>query len=345
MIIEGFYQPPGRAAREAARLFLGDDQRLTLEMPPLSQAFSLSEIDISDALGSIPLFLTFPDGSRFVPTDDATFRHWLRSHRHPGWIYRLESHKRGVIFALLATCLMIFFYIYGLLPWASNVIAQRIPTAIEHNLGRHTLTLLSASDFRETALPQEKQAALQQLFQQIIPPSLRHDRTPVRLKLMDIPNVANAFMLTDGTLILSDKLVALSPGNDALAGVMLHEMGHHVYRHPMRMLVRSSLVSLTLLWMTGDVSGIGDTLLQTASLANELQFSRTMEREADDWAIIEMQQEGRSLTQMADIYRRLSADNQAEKTNEFLPDWMSTHPAMQSRILHIINAAQHQALP
>jgi len=90
--------------------------------------------------------------------------------------------------------------------------------------------------------------------------------------------------------------------------------------------------------MTGDVSGIGDTLLQTASLANELQFSRGMEREADDWAIVEMKREGRSLERMAEIYRRLSAEAQNEKANEYLPDWLSTHPAMTSRLEHIRKA-------
>lgn len=341
MIIEGFYQPPGRAAREAARLFLEDGQQLTLENPDSQTRFSLSEIDVSDALGTIPLFLTFSDGSRFVPADDAAFRRWLLQHRKPGWVYRMESHKRGVVLTLLATCLLIVFYVYGLLPWASNTIALRIPTTIEQNLGRHTMALLRASDFQNSALPEDRQKALQALFIQVTPPSLRNDRTPVSLKLMNIPDVANAFMLADGTLVLSDRLVALSPDDDALAAVMLHEMGHHAYRHPMRMLVRSSLVSLTLLWMTGDVSGIGDMLLQTASLANELQFSRGMERDADDWAIKEMKREGRSLEPMAQIYSLLSAESQKEKINDSsLPDWMSTHPAMPSRIEHIREAAK-----
>jgi Zn-dependent protease with chaperone function len=326
MTLEGFYQPPGRAAREAARLFLGDEQRLTLSAQDVTQTFTLSEISVSDALGTIPLFLLFPDGGRFVPADDPAFRHWYQQRRKPGLVYRMESHKRGVMATLLATCLLIVFYVYGLLPWASNAIALRIPTSVEQSVGRHTMTLLQASDFKPTAL-------------QVLPDLLREGRTPVTLRLMNIPDVANAFMLTDGTLVLSDKLVALSPSDDALAAVMLHEMAHHVYRHPMRMLVRSSLVSLSLLWMTGDVSGVGDTLLQTASLANELQFSRGMEQEADDWAIIEMKRQGRSLTQMAGMFRLLAAESKDEQGSG-LPDWLSTHPAMQSRIEHIEAAAQ-----
>ncbi|MGC6388621.1 M48 family metallopeptidase [Ewingella sp. S1.OA.A_B6] len=344
MMIEGFYQPPGRAAREAARLLLSDVQlsaepQLTLSTHESTQTFTLKETSVSDALGSIPLFLTFPDGSRFVPADDALFRRWLLQHRKPGWVYRMESHKRGVVLTLLATCLLIVFYVYGLLPWASNTIALQIPTTIEQNLGRHTMTLLKASDFQDSTLPAEKQKALQTLFRQVTPPSIRADRTPVSLKLMNIPDVTNAFMLADGTLILSDKLVALSPGDDALAAVMLHEMAHHAYRHPMRMLVRSSLVSLTILWMTGDISSVGDTLLQAASLANELQFSRSMERDADDWAIVEMKRQGRSLQQMADMFRLLVAESKDEQASG-LPDWLSTHPAMQSRIAHIEAAAQ-----
>jgi len=342
MIVEGFYQPPGRAAREAARLTLDDTQHLTLSVADITQSFVLGDIDVSDALGTIPLFLRFPDGGRFVPADDAAFRDWYQQRRKPSLLHRMESHKRGVVFTLLATCLLLVVYVFGVLPWASQMIALRIPTSIEHSLGRHTMTLLRASDFHDSTLPAEKQRAVTALFHQVIPSSLRDERTPLTLKLMHIPDVANAFMLTDGTLVLSDKLVQLAPNDDALAAVMLHEMAHHAYRHPMRMLVRSSLISLTLLWMTGDVSGVGDTLLQAASLANELQFSRSMERDADEWAMVEMQREGRALKHMAQMFRRLAEASRSEQPDDsILPDWLSTHPAMQSRIERI-NAAAEQ---
>lgn len=240
------------------------------------------------------------------------------------------------------TLLAVVAYVYVVLPWASSEIAMRIPTSVEQKLGEHTQTFLEQSGFAPSALPAERQRALQQLFRQVMPADMRQERTPLSLKLMAAPGAPNAFMLPDGTLVLSDSLVTLSKNDDGLAAVMLHEMGHHAYRHPMRMLVRSSLVALTLMWMTGDVSGIGDTLLQSASFVNEMQFSRGMEREADAFAIAEMQRQGRSLAEMAAIYRALAQAPEREKTDDWaLPAWLSTHPAMQER-LDAVNEAMAQ---
>lgn len=343
MILEGAYQLPGRAAREAARLLVNESgEGVTLQRRDEQRYIPLADITVSAALGTIPLTLTFSDGARFVPDDDAAFRQWFYRRRSPGWVHRLERHKRGVALALLMTLLAVLSYVYVLLPWASSEIAMRIPTAAEQKLGEHTQAFLLQSGFTPSALPAERQQALQRLFRQVMPVEMRRERTPLTLKLLAAPGAPNAFMLPDGTLVLSDGLVALAKSDDALAAVMLHEMGHHAHRHPMRMLVRSSLVALTLMWMTGDVSGIGDTLLQSASFVNEMQFSRGMEREADAFAIAEMQRQGRSLAQMAAIYRALAQAPERETGDELaLPAWLSTHPAMQER-LDAVNEAMAQ---
>lgn len=343
MNIEGYYQYPGRAAREAARLTMSElDASLVLERHQQASAlFMLDDVRISEELGSIPLTLTFPDGSRFTPTDDAPFRVWLARHKSPGLIHRLEKHKRGVLLTLLATVFVTLSYVFVVLPWLSTTIAMHIPSVVEQRLGEHTLALLQRTDFTASTLPQEKQQAVQRLFEQVKPVQMRQERTPLRLRLMNAPIGPNAFMLADGTLIVSDDLVTLSRDDDGLAAVMLHEMGHHAHRHPMRMLVRSSLVSLTFMWMTGDVSGVGDTLLQSAAFVNEMQFSRAMEQEADAWAIAEMQRQGRSLTAMYEIYHALmSASEKEPETERLLPDWLSSHPNMQQR-LDAIRAQAH----
>ncbi|CAI0913083.1 M48 family metallopeptidase [Serratia entomophila] len=347
MILEGFYQPAGRAARETARLLLNESgEGVTLQRQSGQHYVPLAQISVSAPLGSIPLTLTFSDGGRFVPGDDAAFRQWFYRRRSPGWVHRLERHKRGVALALLMTLLAIPAYVYVLLPWASSEIAVRIPTTAEQKLGEHTLLLLRQSGFKPSALPAERQRAVRQLFERVMPADMRRERTPLTLQLMAAPGAPNAFMLPDGTLVLSDSLVALAADDDGLAAVMLHEMGHHAYRHPMRMLVRSSLVALTMMWMTGDVSGIGDTLLQSASFVHEMQFSRSMERDADAWAMAEMRRQGRSLAAMAQLYRALSqAPERNAEGSLALPAWLSTHPAMQERLDAVRAAMAEQGSP
>lgn len=342
MILEGHYQCPGRAAQQAARLLLNEmGDGLTLQYDGEHRYFSLPQITVSDSLGRIPLTLTFPDGSRFVPADDAPFRQWYYQRRSPGLIHRLERVKRGVLLTLLLTIFLTLTYVFVVLPWASSEIAVRIPTTAEQRLGKHTLDFLQVSGFKPSQLPAEKQQEVGKLFLQVMPEQMRHERTPLKLKLLAVPEMANAFMLTDGTLVITDDLVKLASSDDGLAAVMLHEMGHHAYRHPMRMVVRSSLVALTFMWMTGDVSGIGDTLLQSASFMHEMQFSRSVEREADDWAIAEMRRQGRSLLAMEDIYRALQQAASDSTVAPEMPEWLSTHPEMQAR-LQAIEAARNK---
>ncbi|HBH69254.1 MAG TPA: peptidase M48 [Erwinia persicina] len=331
MQLNGYYQYPGRAAREAARLTLSE-QHLTLEQGSHRQLVMMKDVAVSDALGTIPLTLTFPDGGRFVPEDDRAFRQWWQQRHRPGLVHRLEQHRRGVLLTLLGTLVAIACWIWVILPVTSQVLAQHIPSYVERQIGQQTFTLLQNTGFTAGRLTPAQQQRINRLFRDTVPAEMKEDPTPLRLKIMHFDGGANAFMLADGTLIVSDDLVRMARSDDAIAAVMLHEMGHHQHRHVMRMLVRSSLVSLSYLWLTGDVSGIGDTLLQSAAFIDQMQYSRSMEREADDFAIAQMKAQGRSLAAMAEIYGQLEQSAKKQGGNSDLPEWMSTHPDMPARI-------------
>ncbi len=330
IVCEGHYQPPGRAQRTPASLQLGT--MLVLQSGEQKHLFTREDIRVSDALGTIPLFITFPDGGRFVPARDELFREWYFSQRKPGFVHRLERNLFGVVVALFLSVFSAAFWYYGALPWLSQVIARHIPVPAEQRLGEYILRVLEADNsFQASTLPLARQQTLEALFQQTLPNALRQDSSAVKLKLVRSQLGANAFMLPDGTLVLSDELVALAKSDDAIAAVMLHEMGHHYHRHGMQMLVRSSLTTLLLMWMMGDVSGIGDTLLQSAAFLDQMQFSRSMEREADRFAVAGMRQQRRSLEAMIQIFQALEIN--AKKTpDEGGLDWLSTHPAMNERL-------------
>jgi len=63
-----------------------------------------------------------------------------------------------------------------------------------------------------------------------------------------------------------------------------------------------------------------------------MQYSRSMEREADGFAIAQMKAQGRSLAAMAEIYGQLEQSAKKQGGNSDLPEWMSTHPDMPARI-------------
>lgn len=97
---------------------------------------------------------------------------------------------------------------------------------------------------------------------------------------------ANAFALPGGTVVITDGLAETASrrglGDDALAGVLAHEIGHVVYRHTTRTVVEQGVLNIGLGLALGDVS----SLLSTGgALVTGLAYSRAHEREADCYAL------------------------------------------------------------
>ncbi len=222
----------------------------------------------------------------------------------------------------------------GGLPQATVFLAKRLPDSVHHQVGTQTLYLLDKGILSTSQLPEARQQELQQLFQQIMPAELQQDSVMPKLLLRHSGQPANAFMLADGSLILTDELVALATNDQQLAAVMLHEMGHHHQRHLMQTVVRSSLLTVTSAWLIGDASTLSDGLINTGMFAVNMRLSRTMEREADRYAIEEMRTQRRPLQEMLTIYQALegsSGEDESVNSNGWA-SWLSTHPNMQERL-------------
>ncbi|MGL4859475.1 MAG: M48 family metallopeptidase [Enterobacteriaceae bacterium] len=352
MMIKGLYQPPQRAVQTEAVLQPGDiSPLLTLYVDGvLQQQVSLDQVSISEALGRIPRVITFADGSRFVPEDDKQFNDWLRAHQPPSLIHRLERNKRAIVITLCTTIVALFCYLNFLLPAASGWLATTIPAAIQVSIGDQTLvTMDKAKLLQPSKLPAARQQALHQQFTQAIPEELSHRVPPLKLVFRSHAQGANAFMLADGSLVLTDELVQLAKNDQQLVAVMLHEMGHHYHRHVLQSLIRSSLITVSSAWIIGDVSGVADTLINSSALALSMHYSRDMEREADQFAIEAMQAQSRSLNEMLTIYSALQQQSGTEEEKTASPrwistlfGWMNTHPDMQERLHYIRQASQNQ---
>ena len=90
---------------------------------------------------------------------------------------------------------------------------------------------------------------------------------------------ANAFALPGGTVVMTDAIVRAAAdkgiSDDALIGVLAHEIGHVVHRHGMRMVVEQGVLNMGLGLALGDVSGVVST---GATLLTSRAYSRFHER-------------------------------------------------------------------
>jgi Zn-dependent protease with chaperone function len=151
----------------------------------------------------------------------------------------------------------------------------------------------------------------------------------------------NALALPGGTIILTDELAELLPGDpDAVLGVLGHEFGHVRLRHAMRQLVQASAIGFAVSVAFGDYG----TLIGTAPvLLASLGYSRDAEREADAESVRLMRAAGISPRVMVAFFEAIerwrAGQKRAGVDDDAIGLAFSSHPATAERIAFFRAAA------
>ena len=134
------------------------------------------------------------------------------------------------------------------------------------------------------------------------------------------PNFAEAYINLGLLLFQQTK------DDDQLLGILAHELGHVVHRHPMRQVTQAiGLFAIAgVLW--GDVSAIA---ANATAILGAMHYSRGFEHEADAFALALLQREGRSALALDAVFARLAERVQSE--GGALPEFLSTHPETDER--------------
>lgn len=234
------------------------------------------------------------------------------------------------------------FYRWGT-PWAATQLTRQVPVEWEHGLSDRAMQDLDASWLEPSQLPAQRQAELRARFDalaaQVAPELRRYPAYAPRLVLHFRSGMgANAFALPGGTIVMTDGMVEAAAkqglGNDALVGVLAHEIGHVVHRHTTRLLVEQGVLNIGLGIALGDVSSI---VSMGSSLLSGLAYRRSHEMEADCFAIALMQRAGLPTGPMADLLLGADGGPEAGKPAEAQAQggsWtslLSSHPATPQR--------------
>ncbi len=285
----------------------------------------LAELRVSERTRYAPRKVTFLDGAYMEIADQEQFNAMLS---HTGYedslVVKLQQSWRGTLLALVATLAVLTAgYRYGL-PAVSRQLAFMIPVKIERQLGDGILSFLDTKVFSPSTLPAARQAALTNRFQSLKPP--RNGSPDYHLIFRKSRIGPNAFALPSGDIIITDEIIKLMDDDDAVMGVLAHELGHLHERHLTRRVIQSSAIAATVTLLFGDVSAI---VANIPTLLLDLKYSRDAESEADDYAMRMLAANGISSEHLAIAFEKLGA-----LAPEMSP-YISSHPSKDDRIMHL----------
>ncbi len=153
----------------------------------------------------------------------------------------------------------------------------------------------------------------------------------------------NAFALPGNKIGVHTGLIKLVDNQDQLAAVIGHEIGHVLAKHSNERLSQETAVNggLSVLSAVIPVAGASSVLTQVGmsalGVAAEygvlLPFSRTHESEADSIGVDMMAKAGFDPKQSVVLWQKMSKASSGQK----VPEFMSTHPADETRITDLSN--------
>ena len=238
--------------------------------------------------------------------------------QHASLAQRMQT--RWTTFAavlLVAAGLILAFYRWGT-PWAATQLTRQVPLAWETGLADRFVRDLDQGWLKPSKLPPELRR-----YRGYEPRLVLHFRRGMG---------ANAFALPGGTIVMTDGIVELADkqqlGDDALVGVLAHEIGHVMHRHTTRMIVEQGVLNVGLGLALGDVSWL---LSMGGSMLTGLAYRRSHESEADCFAAALMTRTGGATAPMAELLLRMEGGGKEQHEGGSWIEFVSSHPLTPQR--------------
>ncbi len=303
----------------------------------LEKFFPLSKVKIKSRLGNTPREIIFSDYSRCkVENNDALDEILQKIGYKTSFIHILEKSWKVALFSLIFIALFTLFSLTFGADFLAKKIANHMPSSITQKISKETLSFLDKKLLHKSNLTPLKKQQIEKLFQK-----LTQNNPKYHLYFRSSPEIgANAFALPNGDIVLLDELVFLDKDKKlrGIEGVLAHEMGHVVYKHGLRNIIKGTIVTALIGYLSGDfsfVASIPPTLLITNS------YSREFEKEADYFAKAKMNALHESTIPLANLFENLQKFYH-EKENDKLKAFLSTHPLTKKRILYFQNKVPNE---
>lgn len=321
-LIEGIYFDGRSSARHPAFIALTNG---AISITFASGKVIHSPIDAVKFLPRIGKSLStvhFPDGSSFE-TDSPDFDSQMKRSRKNRFVAWLEARWISALSLALGTAVLLLLFYRLFLPYFADRVTSLLPHQVSEKIS--LATEQSLEDSRMVAaseLSLKFRERVQRIFARL---QRQFPRMKLVLELRRGPGFgANAFALPNGTIYVTDEIVAKLPVDDELLAVLFHEVGHVVNRHGLRTMIEDFGISTINSALSGEV-------LWTA-LPNDLLasgYSRNFEREADLFSAMELKKLGLAPRLLAEALRNIEGTQRAQSE---VFDPLSSHPSTAERV-------------
>jgi beta-barrel assembly-enhancing protease len=140
----------------------------------------------------------------------------------------------------------------------------------------------------------------------------------------------NAFALPDGHLVVYSGLINASKNEQALIGVLGHEIAHIENNHVMKKLSKEIGLSVLLSLTTGN--GNAEVIRSVFKTLSSSAYDRSLEKEADLSSVEYMLNAKINPAPFADFLYQLSFEN----TLEGKLTWINSHPESEERAKYVL---------
>lgn len=244
--------------------------------------------------------------------------------REKSWISRMLNKNTARLIKFFTVLVLLFLGTYfWLLPFLAERLAKRVPISYEESLGDGIYSALQPG-FNIDA---EKTAYINDFFRELNIGSKYNIRITVVKE-----NIANAFAMPGGNIIVYDKILADMNSYEVLAALLSHEFTHVNERHTTRSLFRKMASSLFISIIFGDVGTLGNVIVSNADDLKGLSYSRNLEKEADMNGLKLLSDRKIDCNGFIRLFQLL--EEEVEKEGGQPSEWISSHPDLERRIAY-----------
>ena len=246
----------------------------------------------------------------------------------PGWRTALRSTLLWAAVAIVSLVLLFKVVIPELAAQFAAIVPQSWEQRIGERIAEQIIGTLSLLESNSAAVGScrggSAQEALDKLAARLsaeaVPPPL------ITLRVVDL-KAANALALPGGQILIFRGLLEFAEHGDELSGVLAHEIGHVILRHPLEVAIKAASVSILASLIVGDIAG-GVAIAGVGAVLLTAAYTQNAERDADSLGIELLNNAGLDSLRLADLFERFGREAHEPEGALSL---LSSHPLSQER--------------